>query len=73
MVTWKFQIISKGSRHRFTAVQDVSFAVKPKEKFVIIGPSGWGKSSLLKAIADFQPIRYMSIGIHSIVLDHNQG
>ncbi|MEH1829358.1 MAG: ABC transporter ATP-binding protein [Nostoc sp.] len=50
------QIIYKEGRHRFTAVEDVSFAVKPKEKFVIIGPSGCGKSSLLKAIAGFQPI-----------------
>ncbi|WP_442948710.1 ATP-binding cassette domain-containing protein [Nostoc sp.] len=71
MGPWKFQIISKGNRHRFTAVQDVSFAVKPKEKFVIISLSGCGKSSLIKAIAGFQPIKCMSIAIHSIVLDHN--
>ncbi|WP_375500455.1 ATP-binding cassette domain-containing protein [uncultured Nostoc sp.] len=71
MIPWKFEIISKGSRHLFTAVQDVSFAVKPKEKFVIIGSSGCGKSSLLKAIAGFQPIKCRSIAIHLIVLDHN--
>ena len=32
------QIIYKEGRHRFSAI-DVSFAVNPKEKFVIIGPS----------------------------------
>ncbi|WP_442939776.1 ATP-binding cassette domain-containing protein [Nostoc sp.] len=52
--------------------EDVSFTVNPKEKFVIIGSSGCKKSSLLKAIAGFQPIKSMSIAIHSIVLEHNQ-
>ncbi|MEH2463401.1 hypothetical protein [Nostoc sp.] len=66
------QIISKEGRHRFPAVEDVSFAVNPKEKFVTIGPSDCEKSSLLKAIAPFQPIKCMSIAIYSIVLDHNQ-
>ena len=66
------QIIYKEGRHWFPAVEDVSFAVNPKEKFVIIGSSGCEKSSLLKAIAAFQPIKCMSIAIHSIVLDHNQ-
>ncbi|MEH2120615.1 MAG: hypothetical protein V7K46_21145 [Nostoc sp.] len=46
--------------------------MNPKEKFVIIGSSDCENSSLLKAIAGFQPIKYMSIAIHSIVLDHNQ-
>lgn len=43
-------------KNKFTAVEDVSFAVKPGEKFVIIGASGCGKSTLIKAIAGFQPI-----------------
>ncbi|WP_442947750.1 ATP-binding cassette domain-containing protein [Nostoc sp.] len=58
--------------HRFQVVEDVSFTVNPKEKFVIIGSSGCKKSSLLKVIAGFQPIKSMSIAIHSIVLEHNQ-
>ena len=33
------------------AVRDVSFVVQPGEVFVIMGPSGSGKSVLLKVIA----------------------
>ncbi|MHC5719587.1 MAG: ABC transporter ATP-binding protein, partial [Nostoc sp.] len=43
-------------KNKFRAVEDVSFAVKPGEKFVIIRPSGCGKTTLLKAIAGFQSI-----------------
>lgn len=35
------------------AVGDVSFDVAPREKLVVIGPSGGGKSTLLKGIAGF--------------------
>src|SRR5215472_14063448 len=36
-----------------TATRDVSFAVRPRDRFVLLGPSGSGKSSLLKAVGGF--------------------
>ena len=39
---------------RTTVLRDVSFAVKPGEIFVIMGPSGSGKSVLLKHIAGLE-------------------
>src|SRR5262249_16272455 len=39
-------------------VQDVSFRVGAGETFGIIGPSGWGKSSLLRALVGvWEPVR----------------
>lgn len=45
---------SRGSQ--FTVVKDISFEVQSGEKFVIIGSSGCGKTTLIKAIAGFQEI-----------------
>jgi sulfonate transport system ATP-binding protein len=39
----------------FTAVESVSFAVRERERFVLLGPSGCGKSTLLKSVAGFLP------------------
>src|SRR5919201_1358699 len=39
----------------FTAVESVSFAVRERERFVLLGPSGCGKSTLLKSVAGFVP------------------
>ncbi len=39
-----------------TAVSDISFTQAISDRLVIVGPSGSGKSSLLKAIAGFQPV-----------------
>jgi NitT/TauT family transport system ATP-binding protein len=39
-----------------TALEEVSFAVEPREFVTIIGPSGCGKSTLLRLVADiYQP------------------
>ena len=35
------------------ATHQVSFAVDPADRFVLLGPSGYGKSTLLKAVAGF--------------------
>ena len=45
---------SRGSQ--FTVIKNISFEVQSGEKFVIIGSSGCGKTTLLKAIAGFQEI-----------------
>jgi NitT/TauT family transport system ATP-binding protein len=45
------------------AVGDVSFEVAPGERIVVIGPSGGGKSTLLKAIAGFLPLAAGSITV----------
>ena len=42
-------------RQRIRATHDVSFNVQPADRFVLLGASGCGKSSLLKAIAGFVP------------------
>jgi NitT/TauT family transport system ATP-binding protein len=39
----------------FTAVEGVTFSVRPGERFILLGPSGCGKSTLLKSIAGFMP------------------
>nr|WP_272212324.1 ABC transporter ATP-binding protein [Marinicella sp. W31]MDC2878238.1 ABC transporter ATP-binding protein [Marinicella sp. W31] len=38
---------------RFTAVNDVNFAVEPGEFVTLLGPSGCGKTTLLKMISGF--------------------
>ena len=45
------------------AVGDVGFEVAPGERVVVIGPSGGGKSTLLKAIAGFLPLAGGSITV----------
>lgn len=50
------QIAYQSRSSQFTVVKDISFEVQSGEKFVIIGSSGCGKTTLLKAIAGFQKI-----------------
>lgn len=50
------QISYRQNRKNFIAVQNVSLTVSQGEKLAIIGASGCGKSSLLRAIAGFLPI-----------------
>src|SRR5437667_11104148 len=41
--------------HRVTALDDLSFEVRPAEFVPLIGPSGCGKSTILRLIASLQP------------------
>jgi NitT/TauT family transport system ATP-binding protein len=50
------QITYQNRNTRLTVLDGISFEVQPGEKFVIIGASGCGKTTLLKAIAGFQSI-----------------
>lgn len=40
--------------HKFVAVEDVSFALKPGEFLTLLGPSGSGKTSTLMMVAGFE-------------------
>ncbi len=56
------EIILRRPYHRsFTALQDISFAVKQGKTFGIIGENGSGKSTLLKIIAGILPASTGSI------------
>lgn len=50
MVTIKLENVSK-SYKKFKAIDNVSLEIKDKEYFIILGPTGAGKTSLLKLIA----------------------
>jgi len=45
----------RSERQRIRATHEVSFQVQQGDRFVLLGASGCGKSSLLKAIAGFVP------------------
>jgi NitT/TauT family transport system ATP-binding protein len=43
----------KTKEHLITATYRVSFKVYPSDRFVLLGPSGFGKSTLLKGVAGY--------------------
>ena len=49
-----------------TIFRDLSWALQDGEKIGLVGPSGWGKTTLLKAIAGIEDIEGFYIG-HSIM------
>lgn len=51
----KFENVSKKFDEKEMALRDASFAVAPGEFVCIIGPSGGGKSTILKIIAGLEP------------------
>src|SRR3984893_1641712 len=52
------------------AVKDVSLAVADGEFMVLLGPSGWGKSSVLRMIAGLEPITSGTVSIDGRVVNH---
>jgi len=52
-----------------TATRDVSFGVQPRDRFVLLGPSGSGKSSLLKAMGGFINPVFGRIRLENRVID----
>lgn len=55
----------------FQALRDISFSVKPKEVVVIIGPSGSGKSSLIRTINRLEEHQSGDIIVDGIPLTRN--
>jgi NitT/TauT family transport system ATP-binding protein len=51
-----------------TALDDVSFDVKPAEFCVIVGPSGCGKTTLLNSIAGFDQLTSGEIFLDGVIL-----
>ena len=58
--------ITRGSR---AAVRDVSFAVKRGENVTVMGASGSGKTSVLRAIAGLEPLIAGRIVVDGVVIE----
>jgi iron complex transport system ATP-binding protein len=57
--------------HRHTAVlKDVTFSLKPGQLISVLGPNGCGKTTLLKAMLGFLPIKGESIFINGPALEN---
>ncbi len=62
----------KVSKHAtLTAVDDVSFDVKPGECFGLLGPNGAGKSTIISCLTGFFPPTSGEVQIHGIRVDEN--
>ncbi|HVV93190.1 MAG TPA: amino acid ABC transporter ATP-binding protein [Hyphomicrobiales bacterium] len=57
----------------FTALSDVSLAVSPGEVVCVIGPSGGGKSTLLKMFNGLEPFDTGSLVVNGIALPNTRG
>jgi len=51
---------------RFTAVNEISFAVEPGEFFALLGPNGAGKTSTIRMIYGFSPLTDGSMRIFGL-------
>ena len=49
----------------FTAVNDVSFEVRPGETFALLGPNGSGKTTALKCLVGLMPPTAGAIAVAS--------
>ena len=49
----------------YTAIEGVSFSLRPGEIGCLLGPSGCGKTSLLRAIAGFEPLLHGEIRLRN--------
>jgi peptide/nickel transport system ATP-binding protein len=56
-----YSVGSLFSRIRITAVDNVSFYIKPAEIFTLAGESGCGKTTLSKIILGFEELNYGEI------------
>jgi len=52
------------------AVEDVSLAIEPGEFFILLGPTGAGKSLILEALAGLVPITEGSLHLHGEEITH---
>ena len=55
-----------------TAVQDVSFTLKPGEFFSLVGPSGCGKTTTLRMVAGFETPSTGEILLNGQLLNHRK-
>ena len=65
----EFQRVSKRFGSRIVA-DDVTLSVDPGEFFVILGPSGEGKSTLLRMVAGIEPVDRGAIRIDGVDVTH---
>jgi NitT/TauT family transport system ATP-binding protein len=59
-------VVYPAKEHTVTALADISLAIREGEFIALIGPSGCGKTTLLRVIADLEPVTSGSVRVNGL-------